>query len=173
MPIAYFDSLQKSSYDKNYMFCTMNTFIYKNKFMNYYYDKFKITIPAIITIDEVAFRYRKFLKDSLPGIYNNLKSYVAGYFNNEPKIVIIDFNGKIKSDSGIYYFNYIVSKPNSGFESLYSKNYTCAQLAKIIEKVILDYAKKKKKEHLIGGDIQVLKISPNTKIEWILNPPNE
>ena len=59
------------------------------------------------------------------------------------------------------------------FNENYSIDSTCEVMAKVLEKSIIDYAIKSGKQNSVGGNIEILKITPGNKFEWIKNPPNE
>lgn len=116
----------------------------------------------------VAYRdMRKFLSNKYPAKisqFSSLNMIIAGYDDLKPRIAIMNKSHVIGG-------GYVVSDQKCDFGKVYSEKLTCKEMAPLMEKSILNYARKYHLKHTIGAPIMILKIASDNSFSWMLNKP--
>jgi len=173
-PLGYYDYVEKIFCFDNFALSYIGYGSIGNHTIYYYLSKFKNQIDGSVNVDNVIFKFYDFIDQNYHPIINDilkLKFQVAGYISGKPHV---SFNNNATHEvkyghSEIGQDNFICCDTLSDFDKSYSANNSCEENANIIEKTIIDYAKKYGETKVIGGAIRVLKIAPDNKIEWIKN----
>jgi 20S proteasome alpha/beta subunit len=175
--IAYFDSIQKVFVVRNCLLSVVGLIALGDRFVTDYVTEFEKTLNKDISPDSCIISFMTYLsqfpkiKDDLSG----LNILTAGYKNGQPAICYIvakTGSGQCAIDSGIALQD---KKINFGkgtiYDEKYCLNHTCKEVSNVIEKAILDYAKKENKTSSIGGKVSIVSILKNKKIVWVKNMP--
>lgn len=175
--IAYFDSIQKVFIVKNCLLSIVGLIAIGDRFVSDYIDEFEKTLPNKITPDSCIIFFLKYLS-KFPNIKNDIASLnilSAGYKDGIPMICYVitkTGNGQCAVDSGIAIQD---KKINFGkgtkYDEQYCLSHSCKEVAKVIEKAILEYATNENKIFTIGGKISIASILKTEEKIWIKNKP--
>lgn len=167
-PLAYYEPIQKVYEMNQYAFACIGQIVLHdgNKWHYYYIDEFRKLGLKLPTLLDYANSFFSFIKTKYPEVYSQFVSnqiIFAAYENDHPTICIA------KDEKFQFVDSWIL--PDDRCEFIYSKEDSCVNVAKTIEKTILQFADKSGQNDFIGGYITVLKISPDNTITWLTQKP--
>jgi 20S proteasome alpha/beta subunit len=168
-PQCYYDTIQKVFAIKNFIFCSTGQVTFGDKFFYFYLKEFEATLKDDATTSNGKIDFLQFIYAKYPSqleAFLRLKMIIAGYENNKPQLCIVQ-----NSRWDCIVEGYAVTDSLCEFDKVYSVNYTCKEMAGIIEKNILAYAKKYNKTSTIGGPIMILQIKPDNSFIWLNHKP--
>jgi 20S proteasome alpha/beta subunit len=173
---GYFDSVQKVFIVKGVVVCIAGLIAIGNKFISFIVDEFEKTLPDEVNPGHLLERFSDFFSKTYPNHldqYRELKVTSYGYFDNKPMTCALDL--------GVCYNVPVVATgdPHSDFgegkkyDSKFCMERSCDEVALVIEQAIINYALQNNKKEKVGGDIMLVKVTPNGDASWIKNEPQK
>lgn len=172
---AFFDHNQKVFIIRNCVLSITGLIALDKRFIWDYVQEFSQTISEDLKADDLLSRFAIFMQ-KYPSAQNDLKKLgliSVGYFNGESTmcgVSVKDGKGTCNTPGGIATPD-TLSKFHKEYDNEFCKQKTCDELMPIVEKEILEYAKRNNKTNSVGGPISLLKIDIKGNISWIKNKP--
>jgi hypothetical protein len=173
--LAHFDSVQKVFVVRNCLMSVAGLIAIGDRFISSFIDEFETTLPNEITPNELLIQFHNFFLSRYPHFkkdFERLRCVSYGYVGDTPVICALDVK-KCVSDSGIATGDELSNfGPGKEYDKIFCKGHSSDEVANLIEESIKQYAIVNNKTEKVGGDIMLIKITPD-KISWIKNSPKK
>lgn len=168
-PLGYFDFVQKTFILKNRMTISSTGMGIIGQYFEYYlvkdFEKYTLLDQKVYDLLKTYDAYLKSVCDEKTYAALENSRIACGYENGKPYLCYYEPKEPYRFINETY-----IESGGSIFPKLYDKKLTCDSLGKLAKKAIYQFAADNKKKSLIGGLINIAKVTSENVI-WLENEP--